>query len=86
MQYIPSADLGATKTHALLMSDSGAALGFGEGRPGNHERVGYEGMSESMRDSMGRALIATGLSRATFAGAAFGVAGYGWASEIKEIQ
>jgi N-acetylglucosamine kinase-like BadF-type ATPase len=81
MRYYLGADLGATKTHTLLTDETGAALGFGESGPGNHETVGYEGMYASMRSALEQALNASALTKADIAGAGFGVAGFDWASE-----
>ncbi len=82
MRYFLGADLGATKTHTLLVAETGTALGFGESGPGNHETVGYDGMFESMRAGMEQALNAAGLNKAAITGAGFGVAGYDWSSEF----
>ena len=81
MRYYLGADLGATKTHTLITDETGAALGWGESGPGNHETVGYEGMYASMRVALEQALQASGLNKADIAGAGFGVAGFDWASE-----
>jgi len=81
MKYFLGADLGATKTHTLIVDETGMALGFGESGPGNHETVGYDGMYASMRAAMEHALNASGLTKADIVGAGFGVAGYDWPSE-----
>jgi N-acetylglucosamine kinase-like BadF-type ATPase len=83
MRYFLGADLGATKTHTLLVDETGTALGFGESGPGNHETVNYDGMFESMRSGMEQALNAAGLQKADITGAGFGVAGYDWSSEFE---
>ena len=83
MRYFLGADLGATKTHTLVTDETGAALGFGESGPGNHESVGYDRMFETMRAGMEQALRASGLTRADIAGAGFGVAGFDWPSEYE---
>ena len=83
MPYYLGADLGATKTHTLIVDETGRALGFGESGPGNHESVGYEGMYQSMHQGLEQALHAAGLTRADIAGAGFGVAGYDWPSEYE---
>ena len=83
MKYFLGADLGATKTHTLIVDESGNALGFGESGPGNNETVGYDGMYAAMRDSLEQALHASGLKKADIAGAGFGVAGYDWTSEFE---
>jgi N-acetylglucosamine kinase-like BadF-type ATPase len=82
MPYYLGADLGATKTHTLIVDETGRALGFGESGPGNHETVGYEGMFQSMNSGMEQALRAAGLKKEEITGAGFGVAGYDWPSEI----
>ena len=81
MRYFLGADLGATKTHTLIVDETGTAVGFGESGPGNHETVGYDGMLQAMRDSMERALSMSALTKADIAGAGFGVAGFDWQSE-----
>jgi N-acetylglucosamine kinase-like BadF-type ATPase len=81
MRYFLGADLGATKTHTLIVDETGAAVGFGESGPGNHETVGYDGMFEAIHSGMERALNAAGLTKADIAGAGFGVAGFDWPSE-----
>ena len=83
MRYYLGADLGATKTHTLIVDETGRALGFGESGPGNHESVGYDGMFQSMHDGMEQALRAAGLKKEEITGAGFGVAGYDWPSEIE---
>ncbi len=83
MRYFFGADLGATKTHTLIVDESGSALGFGESGPGNNETVGYDGMYAAMRDALEQALHASGLKKADIAGAGFGVAGYDWTSEYE---
>lgn len=81
MRYYLGADLGATKTHTLIVDETGRALGFGESGPGNHESVGYDGMFQSMKNGMEQALRAASLKKADITGAGFGVAGYDWPSE-----
>lgn len=83
MRYYLGADLGATKTHTLIVDETGQARGFGESGPGNHESVGYDGMFQSMHDGMEQALHAAGLKQEEISGAGFGVAGYDWPSEIE---
>ena len=83
MRYFLGADLGATKTHTLIVDENGRALGFGESGPGNHETVGYDGMLQAMQTSMEHALNVAGLSKADITGAGFGVAGFDWSSEYE---
>jgi N-acetylglucosamine kinase-like BadF-type ATPase len=79
--YFLGADIGATKTHALIADETGQAVGFGKGGPGNHEVVGYDGLSAALETAVGEALTAAGLAKEQVAGAGFGVAGYDWPSE-----
>ncbi|HET6594710.1 MAG TPA: BadF/BadG/BcrA/BcrD ATPase family protein [Anaerolineales bacterium] len=83
MRYYLGADLGATKTHTLIVDETGRALGFGESGPANHESVGYEGMFQSMQDGLEQARRSAGLKKEQIAGAGFGVAGYDWPSEME---
>lgn len=81
MTYFLGADLGSTKTHVLIVDETGRALGFGQSGSANHEDVGYDGMLQSMQQGLERALLHAGLHRADLAGAGFGVSGYDWPSE-----
>ena len=83
MPYYLGADLGATKTHTLIVDETGRALGFGESGPGNHESIGYDGMFNSMQHGLEQALRSSGLTKGDITGAGFGVAGYDWASEYE---
>lgn len=81
MRYFLGADLGATKTHTMLVDETGRALGFGESGAANHESVGYDGMFQAMHDGLEQALRTAGLKKEQITGAGFGVAGYDWPSE-----
>lgn len=83
MHYYLGADLGATKTHTLIVDETGRALGFGESGPGNHESVGYDGMFQAMQSGLEQALCLAGLKKEDITGAGFGVAGYDWTSEVE---
>lgn len=81
MRYFLGVDIGATKSHALIADESGRAAGFGQAGPGNHEVVGYEGLTAVLQDTVAQAEAAAGIRRAQIAGAGFGVAGYDWPGE-----
>lgn len=81
MRYFLGADVGATKTHVLIADEGGQAVGFGQGGPGNHESVGYDGLARALGQATHKALAAASLSHADLAGAGFGVAGYDWPDE-----
>ncbi|HSN75157.1 MAG TPA: BadF/BadG/BcrA/BcrD ATPase family protein [Anaerolineae bacterium] len=82
MSYYLGIDIGATKSHALLADEHGCAAGFGEGGPGNHEVVGYTGLTATLQAVTDQALADAGIRRNQIAGAGFGVAGYDWPSEL----
>jgi N-acetylglucosamine kinase-like BadF-type ATPase len=82
MNYYLGIDIGATKSHALIADEHGCAVGFGEGGPGNHEVVGYQGLTATLQQVTSQALAAAGITRCQVAVAGFGVAGYDWPSEL----
>jgi N-acetylglucosamine kinase-like BadF-type ATPase len=84
MHYYLGSDLGSTKTHTLIVDETGRALSFAESGPANHESVGYDGMFQSMQDGMEQALRAAGLKKEDMTGAGFGIAGYDWPSENED--
>ncbi|HET9906029.1 MAG TPA: BadF/BadG/BcrA/BcrD ATPase family protein [Anaerolineales bacterium] len=86
MRYFLGTDIGATKTHTLIVNETGRALGFGESGPANHETVGYEGMFQSMHSGLEQALRGAGLNKADITGAGFGVAGFDWPSEYADTD
>lgn len=81
--YFLGADLGGTKTHVMICDEKGQALGFGEGGPGNHESVGYEGFQHNLQKAAAAALRMAGLEPDDICGSGFGVAGYDWPSEVE---
>jgi len=82
--YFLGVDVGGTKSHALIADQSGRALGFGEGGPGNPESVGYDGLAQVLRAITEEALAGAGIARDEIAGAGFGIAGYDWPSSQRE--
>ena len=82
MHYFLGIDIGGTKSHALIADETGRAVGFGEGGPGNHEVVGYNGLEAMLLDVTHQALAMAGIGIEQIAGAGFGVAGYDWPSEL----
>lgn len=84
-QYFLGLDTGATKSHALIADESGRALGFGAGGSGNPDSVGLAGLAKVLRDIVGQALAAAGISAGQLAGAGCGIAGYDWPSQRTPI-
>lgn len=81
MAYFLGIDTGGTKTHALIADDTGRPLGFGTAGPGNHEVVGYEGVSLALKMATDQALTSSGLTITQISSAGFGVAGFDFPSE-----
>lgn len=74
-------DIGGSKSHAIITSEDGQILGFGKTGPGNHERVGFDGLASVLAIITDEALTQAGLSRGDIVGAGFGMCGYDWESE-----
>jgi N-acetylglucosamine kinase-like BadF-type ATPase len=81
MKYFLGIDVGSSKTHALIVDETGKCIGFGKAGGGNHQGVGYEGTENVLRESFDGALEMSGVDKAHIAGAGFGVAGYDFPSD-----
>ncbi|MCA9440191.1 MAG: hypothetical protein H6751_11575 [Candidatus Omnitrophica bacterium] len=68
-------DAGATKTHALILNEDGAVLGFGESGPGNHESFGYEAAGKCIGDSIRQACAEASLEISDLTQSCFCLAG-----------
>jgi len=95
MRYFLGVDGGGTKTHALIADESGKALGFGAGGPGNWESVGLDGMSAALMTAVRGALVpryegleskaCSGMQITEIHSAGMGLAGYDWSSQKEMI-
>ena len=81
MKYFLGIDVGSSKTHALIVDETGQCVGFGKAGGGNHQGVGYDGLEKVLRGSFEGALNMSGVDKAHIAGAGFGVAGYDFPSD-----
>ncbi|HLF72719.1 MAG TPA: BadF/BadG/BcrA/BcrD ATPase family protein [Anaerolineales bacterium] len=81
MTYFLGIDVGSSKTHALIADETGTCAGFGEAGSGNHQRVGYDGLTRVLQESFEGTRQASGVKRDRIAGAGFGVAGYDFPSD-----
>ncbi len=81
MKYFLGIDVGSSKTHALIMDESGQCVGFGKAGGGNHQGVGYDGLLNVLQESFEGAKAMSGVDKAHIAGAGFGVAGYDFPSD-----
>jgi len=79
--YFLGADVGSTKTHVLIADETGRVLGLGASGPGNHETVGYAGLSAALEAAARSALQQAALTIDQIAGAGFGVSGFDFPSE-----
>jgi N-acetylglucosamine kinase-like BadF-type ATPase len=80
-QYFLGADVGSSKTRLLIADERGRPVGYGQSGAGNHELVGYAGLSAALRAAAGQALSQAGLQPHQIDGAGFGVSGYDWPSQ-----
>lgn len=81
MRYFLGIDVGSSKTHALVVDEHGQCVGFGKAPGGNHQSVGYDGLSNALQRSFTGAKEMSGVDNAQIAGAGFGVAGYDFPSD-----
>lgn len=81
MRYFLGIDVGSSKTHALIVDESGCCLGFGKASGGNHQSVGYDGLARVLLQSLEQAGQMANVQAEQIAGAGFGVAGYDFPSD-----
>jgi N-acetylglucosamine kinase-like BadF-type ATPase len=81
MKYFLGIDVGSSKTHALIVEETGQCVGFGKAGGGNHQNAGYDGLERVLAESFEGALNISGVDKAYIAGAGFGVAGYDFPSD-----
>jgi N-acetylglucosamine kinase-like BadF-type ATPase len=82
--FFLGADIGGTKTHALVADPDGKALGYGWSGPGNHQSVGYDGLFAALRSACGQALDSASIRLEDIAGAGIGIAGFDWPAQREE--
>ena len=83
MKFFLGIDVGSSKTHALIVDETGQWVGFGKAGGGNHQGVGYDGFFNVIEESFNGALQMSGVDKAQIAGAGFGVAGCDFPSDVK---
>jgi len=79
-------DIGATKTRALLADENGGVLGFGKAGPGNHETVGYPGLTAALKAALDLACAQAKVKPADILAAGFGIGGLDWDSQEAETR
>jgi N-acetylglucosamine kinase-like BadF-type ATPase len=80
--YFLGADVGGTKTRVVIADQTGRIVGFGQSGPGNHEVVGYDGLSRALSSALKQALPVD-IELDQIAGAGFGVGGLDFPSETQ---
>lgn len=81
MKYFLGIDVGSSKTHALIVEETGRCIGFGKAGGGNHQGVGYDGLASVLQKSLAGAGEMAGVNAAQIVAAGFGVAGYDFPSD-----
>ena len=81
MKYFLGIDVGSSKTHALIVDETGRCVGFGKSSGGNPQRTGYDGLRTVLQEATQRALEKSGVEAVDIAAAGFGVAGYDFQSD-----
>ncbi len=81
MNYFLGIDVGSSKTHALIVDETGRCVGFGKSGGGNHQSVGYDRLAEALQESFQGAKQTSGVNPAQIKGAGFGVAGFDFPSD-----
>ena len=81
MKYFLGIDVGSSKTHALIVDESGKCIGFGKAWGGNHQNVEYDGFFSVIEESFNGALHTCGVEKSQIAGAGFCVSGYDFPSD-----
>jgi N-acetylglucosamine kinase-like BadF-type ATPase len=74
-------DVGASKTHAVLVDERGTVCGVGRAGCGNWEVVGLDGARAAYHDALEAALLDAGLARSDVAASGYGIAGLDWPSD-----
>jgi N-acetylglucosamine kinase-like BadF-type ATPase len=81
MKYFLGIDVGSSKSHAIIADESGRCIGFGKAWGGNHQGVGYDGLTGVLQQSFKQACQVANVTAEQIAGAGFGVAGYDFPSD-----
>ena len=74
-------DVGGTKTHALIVDQTGHIRGVGRAGPGNWEIVGLDGAYRALARTLDEALSGAGLGVDDLSAAGYGMAGLDWTSD-----
>ena len=81
MRYFLGIDVGSSKTHALIVDETGQCVGFGKSGGGNHQGVGYARLEAVLKESFEAARQMSGVEKSQIVAAGFGVAGCDFPSD-----
>jgi N-acetylglucosamine kinase-like BadF-type ATPase len=81
MRYFLGIDVGSSKTHALIVDETGQCVGFGKSGGGNHQSVGYARLEVVLKESFEAARQMSSVEKNQIVAAGFGVAGCDFPSE-----
>jgi N-acetylglucosamine kinase-like BadF-type ATPase len=79
-------DVGATKTHALIVDQTGEVLGFAREGSGNWEGIGLAAAGELYARVVKNALSQASLSAGELVGGGYGLAGLDWPSDRRRLR
>src|SRR5579872_7579376 len=85
MNYYLGFDGGGTKTHCILIDESGKVVGEGRGGPSNPLRNGYDSAFESLRDAAAIALASANIQATEVSAVHAGLAGAGRRNVVRRI-
>ncbi len=80
-RYFLGVDAGGTKTHALVVDETGRAVGFGRAGRGNWEGIGLDGLTLTLQTAVSQACTMARLEAGQLSGSGMGLAGYDWPSQ-----
>jgi N-acetylglucosamine kinase-like BadF-type ATPase len=86
MSYYLGFDGGGTKTHCVLIDESGNVIGEGRGGPANPLRCGYDVAFASLRDAAAAALASSHIQPADISAVHAGLAGAGRRSVVRRMM
>ena len=81
MRYFLGIDVGSSKTHALIVDETGQCVGFGKSGGGNHQGVGYARLEAVLKEAFEAARQMSGVEKNQIVAAGFGVAGCDFPSD-----
>jgi len=85
-RYYLGIDAGGSKTHAIVVDQTGAILGAGRAGTGNWESAGLEGAEGVYAQVLRDALEMAGLHASDLCAAGYGLAGVDWPSDEQRLR